>query len=117
MEDGKNRERRGKERTRREEKQVARRREEALEEKEMEGGKGTKWGEEERRKGSRKRQRKMKVLQEHRLEPESPLAPVSMAVPVLQMRPFLSGFFHPARCFQVLSMLYSIYQYFIPFYP
>ena len=77
MEDGKNWERRGKERTRREEKQVARRRQEGLEEKEMEGGKGTKWREEERRKGSRKRKREMKVLQEHRLEPESPLAPVS----------------------------------------
>lgn len=86
---------------------MARRREEGREEKEMEGGKGTKWGKEERRKGGRKRKLKMKVLQKHHLEPESPLASVSMAFPVLHMRPLMSGFFHLACGFQVLSMLHS----------
>ena len=89
---------------------MARRREEGWWGGEMEGGKGTKWGKEERRKGGRKSKMKMKVPQEHRLEPESPLASVSMAFPVLHMRPLMSGFFHLAHCFQVLSMLQSIYS-------
>ena len=81
------------------------------------GREGKEVGRGRKKKRGRKRKLKMKVLQDHHQEPESPLAPVSMAVPVLHMRSFMSGFFYLAHCFQVLSMLYSIYQYFIPFYP
>ena len=51
MEDRKNWERRGKERRRREEKQVAKKREEGWEDKEIEGGKGKKWGEKTKGRG------------------------------------------------------------------
>lgn len=88
-----------------------------LEEK-MEGGKGTKWREEERRKGVEK-ETEMKVLQEHLPGTREPTGPSLYGGACSADETFLSGFFHPAdaasKCYPCYSK--DISKYFIPFYP